>query len=182
MYPVTRYDHMPLPHRDLGTDRGRPSPLLFQDLGCLRFTMPQLRDFLAHLRPAGAPGAAARTGGPAERSRELEAEVGPVLALLEGAAAEREQIIAQARREAEEITAAARAEAAAIAADADRRARAARAEAARQAIALAREETARSVDSALRQAVRTRELAGRRMPALVSHTVDAIRQLEAVDT
>jgi len=144
--------------------------------------MPQLRDFLAHLRPAGAPGAAARAGGPADQSRELEAEVGPVLALLEDAAAEREQIIAQARREADEITAAARAEAAAIAADADRRARAARAEAARQAMTLAQVETARSVDSARRQAVRTRELAGQRLPALVSHTVDAVRQLEAVDT
>ena len=144
--------------------------------------MPQLRDFLAHLRPAGAPGAAARAGGPEDRSSELAAEVDPVLALLEGAAGEREQIIAQARHEAEEITATARAEAAAIAADADRRGRAARAEAARQAMALARDETARSVDSARRQAMRTRELAGQRLPALVSHTVDAIRKLEAVDT
>jgi hypothetical protein len=30
--------------------------------------------------------------------------------------------------------------------------------------------------------VRTRELAGQRMPALVINTVDAIRQLEAIDT
>ena len=56
------------------------------------------------------------------------------------------------------------------------------AEAARQAIALARDEAARSVDSAQRQAMRTRQLAGQRMSALVNHTVDAIRQLEAIDT
>jgi len=107
--------------------------------------MPALRDFLARFRPAGPPGAAARAGVPADRSGELAAEVGPVLALLESTDAERERIIAQARRDAGQITAAARAEEAAIAADAGRRARAARAEAARQAMALARDEAARAV-------------------------------------
>lgn len=34
--------------------------------------MPALRDFLARFRPAGPPGAAARAGVPADRSRELE--------------------------------------------------------------------------------------------------------------
>jgi F0F1-type ATP synthase membrane subunit b/b' len=42
---------------------------------------------------------------PTDRSRELEAEVSPVLSLLDGTDAERECIIAQARREAEQITA-----------------------------------------------------------------------------
>jgi vacuolar-type H+-ATPase subunit H len=143
--------------------------------------MPALRDFLVRFRPAGPPGAAARAGVPADRSRELEAEVGPVLALLENADAERERIIAQARRDADQITAAARAEAAAIAADAGRRAGVARAEAARQAMALARDEAAQAVDSAMRQAMRTRELAGQRMPALASRAVDTIRKLEAGD-
>ncbi len=44
---------------------------------------PQLRDILARFRPADPPGAAARAGVPADRSLELKAEVGPVLALLE---------------------------------------------------------------------------------------------------
>ncbi len=33
----------------------------------------------------------------------------------------------------------------------------------------------------MRQAMRTRELAGQRMPALVSQAVDTIRRLEAED-
>ena len=143
--------------------------------------MPALRDFLTRFRSAGPPGAAARAGVPADRSGELEAEVGPVLALLESTDAERERIIAQARRDAGQITAAARAQAAAIAADAGRRATAARVQTARQAMVLARDGAARAVDSAMRQAMRTRELAGQRMPALVSRAVDTIRQLEVED-
>ncbi len=139
-------------------------------------SMPQLRDFLARFRPAGAPGAA-RAGVPADRSRELEAEVRPVLALLDGTDAERERIIAQARHDAEQITAAARAEAAVIAAEAGQRAEAARDEVARQVMALARDEAAQSVAAARRQARRTRELARQRMPALVSLAVEEIRQL-----
>jgi cell division septum initiation protein DivIVA len=138
--------------------------------------MPQLRDFLARFRPAGSPGAA-RAGVPADRSRELQAEVSPVLALLDGTNAERERIIAQARRDAEQIIAAARAEAAVITAEAAQRAEAARDEAARQVMVLARDEAARSVAGARRQARRTRELARRRMPALVSQAVEEIRQL-----
>ena len=140
--------------------------------------MPALRDFLARFRPAGPPGAAARAGVPADRSRELEAEVGPVLALLESTDAERMRIIAQARRDADQITAAARAEAAAIAADAEQRAERAREQAAQQVVASAREETAGTVDSARQQAMNTQELARQRMPALVSRAVDAIRQLQ----
>jgi hypothetical protein len=49
--------------------------------------VPDLRDFLSRFRPAGAPGAAL-AGVPADRRRELEAEVGPVLALLAGTQAE----------------------------------------------------------------------------------------------
>ncbi len=143
--------------------------------------MPQLRDFLARFRPAGSPGAA-RAGVPADRSRELQAEVGPVLALLDGTDAERERIIAEARREAEQITAAARAEAAVITAEAAQRAEAARDEVARRVMAQARDEAARSVAAARRQALQTRELARQRMPALVSRTVEEIRQLRPAAT
>jgi vacuolar-type H+-ATPase subunit H len=138
--------------------------------------MPQLRDFLARFRAAGPPGAAS-AGVPADRSRELEAEVEPVLTLLASTNAECEHIIGQARRDAEQITAAARAEAAAVAADAERRAQAARDEAARQAMAVALDEAARAEDRARQQAVRTRELARQRMPDLVGRTVDSIRHL-----
>lgn len=143
--------------------------------------MPQLRDFLGRFRLAGAPGAAARAGTPADRARELAAEVGPVLALLAAADTERERIIAQAKLDAEQVTATARAEAAVITADAGRRAQAARDEAARQELARAREDTAVLVASATRQASRTRELARERIPGLVSDAVGLIWQLRADD-
>jgi hypothetical protein len=145
----------------------------------LSVNMPQLRDFLHRFRPAGSPGAAAGTGLPADRSSGLEAEVGPVLTLLDDVAAEHARIIDQARRDAKEITAAARAETAAISADARRRAQAAREEMARREIALARDEVAHAVDSARQQAARTRELAWQRMPDLVGRTVDSIRHLDS---
>lgn len=144
--------------------------------------MPALHDFLARFRPAGPPGAA-RAAVPADRSRELAAEVGPVLALLDGTAAERDRIAAQARRDAGQITAAAQAQAAAIAAAAAaQHAKAARKEAAGQVMASARDEAARTVESASRQATRIRELARQRMPPLVSRTVDTIRQLRPEGT
>ena len=48
-------------------------------------------------------------------------------------------------------------------------------------MAAARDEAATAVRDAERQAAATRELAARRMPALVSRAVDAIRRLEADD-
>ncbi len=143
--------------------------------------MPQLRDFLSRFRPAGAPGAA-RAGVPADRSRDLAEEVGPVLALLAGTDAACGQIVARARRDAERVTAGAKAEAAAITADAGRRAAAARDEAARQVMAAARDEAARAVEAARQQAAQTRERAAQRMPALVGRTVDTIRRLAPEDT
>lgn len=139
--------------------------------------MPPLRDFLTRFRPAGSPGAAA--GVPADRAGELESEVTPVLALLDSTRAERDHLLAQARHDAEQILAAARAEAALIAADAARRAETARDQAARQAMTAAREQAARTAAEAGQQAAQIRELARRRTPALVSHIIGAIRQLEA---
>ena len=49
--------------------------------------MPQLRDFLSRFGPAGAPGAA-RAAVPADRHRQLVAELDPVLMLLDGQDAE----------------------------------------------------------------------------------------------
>jgi len=144
--------------------------------------MPPLRDFLTRFRPAGSPGAAARAAGvPADRSGELEAEVAPVLALLDDTAAERERLITQARREAEQIVAAARSAAGAIAADTAQRAQAVREQAAGQVMTAAREQAAKTAEDARRQAAQIRELARQRTPALVSRIVGTIRQLEVED-
>lgn len=143
--------------------------------------MADLRDFLARFRPAGAPGAA-RAGVPADRSAELEAELGPVLALLAGTEAECGRLIEQARRDAARVTDQARAEAAAISAAAGRRAAAAREQAGRQAVAAARDEAAMAAQDAERQAARIREIAAQRMPALVGQAVDMIRRLTPDDS
>jgi dsDNA-specific endonuclease/ATPase MutS2 len=140
--------------------------------------MPPLRDFLTRFRPAGAPGAAARAGVPADRSGELESEVGPVLALLDDTQAERERLVTQARREAEQIVAAAQSTASAIAADAAQRAETAREQAAQQVLTAAREQAARTADDAGQQAAQIRDLARQRTPALVGQVVGTIRQLQ----
>jgi len=141
--------------------------------------MPPLRDFLTRFRPAGSPGAAARAGVPADRSGELEAEVAPVLARLDDTEAERERLIAQARRDAEQIVAAARTAADAITADAARRADAVREQAAQQILAAARKQAAMTTQAAAEQAAQIRELARQRTPALASRVVGTIRQLPA---
>lgn len=141
--------------------------------------MPQLRDFLSRFRPAGAPGAAARARTPADRVRELEAEVLPVLMLLDDTHAECERITRQARRGADDIAVAARAQAAAILADGDRRARAARNEAARRLADQAAADAAAMVAAARAQASRIAQRAGERMPAVVELAVGEIRRLPA---
>lgn len=143
--------------------------------------MPQLRDFIHRFRPAGAPGAAGCAGVPADRARELAAEVVPVLTLLDDTRAECERIVARARRDATAIMAAARAEAAAISADGDQRARAVRDEAARQITAAAATAAAAMVADAEQEAVRIRARAGQRMPRLVGAALAEIRQLAALE-
>ncbi len=143
--------------------------------------MPQLRDFLDRFRPAGAPGAAARVAVPADRSAELEAELAPVLALLDGVDAECAGVVAQARLDAGRITAAAHEAATAQLGDADRRARAAREQAVQEALAAARAEAADTMARAQRDALRARELAGQRIPALVSRAADLVRGLGTGD-
>ena len=166
--------------RDLGTDGQRPSALSSGPPGCLPVTVPPVRDFLTRFRPAGSPGAAA--GVPADRSGELEAEVGPVLARLAGTEAECERLITQARLEAERVVVAARSQADAIAADAAQRAETAREQAARLALTVAREQAGRTTEDAGRQAAQIRELARQRMPALVGRVVGTIRQLQAEES
>jgi vacuolar-type H+-ATPase subunit H len=143
--------------------------------------MPPLRDFLTRFRPAGSPGAAARAGVPADRSGELEAEVAPVLARLDDTEAERERLIAQARRDAEQIVADARSAADAITADAAQRADTVREQAAQQVVTAARKQAAGTTQAATQQAAQIRELARQRTPALVSRVVGTISHLQVED-
>jgi vacuolar-type H+-ATPase subunit H len=135
----------------------------------------QPRDFLDRFRPAGAPGAAARAGVPADRARDLAAEVEPVLALLDGVQAECERIIETARREADQIAADSRAEAARIGQEAGQRARAARDDAAAEVLAQARAQARQAATDASEQAQQIRRLARRRLPGLVTVAVGLVR-------
>jgi hypothetical protein len=128
----------------------------------------QARDFLDRFRPAGAPGAAARAGVPADRAAELAAEVEPVLALLDGTYAECQQIIAAARQDADRITAESQAEVAAIGQEGGRQARTARDEAAAEVLAQARAQAQAAAADAAEQAHHIRRLAARRLPVLVA--------------
>jgi hypothetical protein len=137
--------------------------------------MTQTRDFLDRFRPAGAPGAAARAGVPADRVRELAAEIEPVLALLDDVHAEYEQILGEAHRTAARIAAEAHTEVMRIERDGQRRARAARDEAAAAVLAQARAEARQAAAVADRQALGVRRLAKRRMPELVAAAVRLVR-------
>ena len=129
--------------------------------------MSATRDFLDRFRPAGTPGAAGGAGVPADLGRELGAEIGPVLALLDDTHAECERIVAAARREAEQTAAAAQAETARIGEEAGRLARIARDDAAEEVLARARAEASAAETDAGRQAARIRRLAKRRLSGLV---------------
>jgi len=142
--------------------------------------VPQLRDFLSRLRPAGAPGAAL-AAVPAEPGRRLEAELGPVLTLLDGVDAECARLIAAAQRDAEGITAAARAEAASVASGAQQRAAAVRQQTRHEILAAARAEASATTASAGQQAGLMRELARQRLPGLAQRAVALIRDLPGVD-
>jgi vacuolar-type H+-ATPase subunit H len=127
--------------------------------------MPLTRDFLDRFRPAGAPGAAARAGVPADRVRELAADVH----------AEGDQILGEAHREAARIAAEAHTEVMRIERDGQRRARAARDEATAAVLAQARAEAQEAAAGADRQALGVRRLAKRRMPELVATAVGLVR-------
>ena len=142
--------------------------------------MPQLRDFLSRLRPAGTPGAAL-AAVPAEPGRRLGAELDPVLTLLDGVDAECARLIAMAQHDAEQITAAAQAEAAALASGAQQRAAAVRQQAVQDVLAAARAEADATTTSAEQQAALMRELTRQRLPGLAQRAVALIRDLPRTD-
>jgi vacuolar-type H+-ATPase subunit H len=135
----------------------------------------QARDFLDRFRPAGAPGPAARAGVPADRARELAAELEPVLALLDGTYAECQQIIETARREADGITAHMQAEVTEIGQEAARQARTARDEAAAEVLVQARAEASAAAADASQQVRQIRRLAQRRLPVLVTRAAGLVQ-------
>ncbi|HEY2553589.1 MAG TPA: hypothetical protein VGI64_23775 [Streptosporangiaceae bacterium] len=138
--------------------------------------MPHMRDFLSRFRPAGAPGAG-RAAVPADRRRQLEAELGPVLMLLDGPSAERSGIVAAARRDAEHIVRVARSDADGIRAAAQQRAAASVAELVQEAVATARAEAAAIASAGAAEAAAVTERARQRLPLLTDQAVALVRGL-----
>jgi hypothetical protein len=154
----------------------------FGSLSIREVLMPGLRGFLARWRPAESPGPAVGGAVPLDRSVQLTAELGPVLALLDDAAARAAALRDTAAREAAERRRAA-------AEDADRTVRTARA----RAVELRTETAARLRSQAVTEADRgdaaaqhaVRELRARaraRTPDLAARLVARVTRELAPDT
>lgn len=143
--------------------------------------MPRSRDFLDRFRPAGTPGAAAKTGVPADRVAELSAELEPILALLADAEREVDAIRAEAMRLSEGVRHQADERARDLVATARRDAEAERSDAAASVRKWAETETAETLAAAERDAAEVRRRGAELMPAYVDRVVAAVRAaVEAV--
>jgi vacuolar-type H+-ATPase subunit H len=138
--------------------------------------VPHMRDFLSRFRPAGAPGAG-RAAVPADRRRQLESELGPVLMLLDGPSAEGSDVAAAAQRDAEHVLHLARAEADGIRAAAQHQAADSVAELVRAAVAAARAEAAAIASAGTAEAAAITERARQRLPFLTDRAVALVRNL-----
>ncbi|ADD43120.1 hypothetical protein [Stackebrandtia nassauensis] len=139
-----------------------------------------LRDFLERFRPAGAPGAAAVRGVPADRVAERAAELEPLLAVLSATEQEAERIRADARAEAARLRAEATRRAEELLHRARTEAAALRAESIAQARATADDDS--QVEAAVRDAVSMVDaLARARMPDLVHQAEDWARRVLDAD-
>ena len=138
--------------------------------------MPHMRDFLSRFRPAGAPGAG-RAVVPADRRRERESELSPVLMLLDGQSADCSAIVAAAEHEAAQILREARAQADSISAAARERAAASVDELVRAAVDAARTRAAELRETGAADAVAITRRARRRLPSLADRAVGLVRDL-----
>ncbi|GLY85181.1 hypothetical protein [Actinoallomurus iriomotensis] len=138
--------------------------------------MPTLRDFLRRWRPAVAPGAAARTGVPADRPAGPAEELMAVFRALEPVHAECRAIGDAARHDASAETARARERAEAIVAEARAAAPARQREAMAEARARSAAENAAVITEAERQADDIRRLAAERMPEMIDKAVGLLER------
>lgn len=133
--------------------------------------MPRPRDLLQRFRFAGAPGAAAGGGVPADRAAELAAELEPVLRLLDPVQDEARRIRADGDATADRVRRAAADDARRRVAAAQEAAATLRTQAAAALVRRAAEEHASVQDAADRRAQAVRQRASSRMPAYVDRVV-----------
>jgi vacuolar-type H+-ATPase subunit H len=142
--------------------------------------VPHITDFLSRFRPAAPPGAG-RAAVPADRRRDRESELGPVLAALDGPGAECADLIGTAQRDAEQILAAAQREADEIVSAARQRAADQAAELVREAVAAADAEASAIVAAGAAEAAAVADRARQRLPVLADRAVTLIRDLAQPD-
>jgi vacuolar-type H+-ATPase subunit H len=139
--------------------------------------MSPVREFLQRFTPAGTPGKAAAAAVPADRARDLAAELEPVFAMLAGPEAERSRILNEAEGDARRIRDDARRRADDMVVTARERAEAVRADAAAAVLARA----GATADAALRAAEQEAQVihacAAQRMPGYVDRAVRAVLAL-----
>ncbi len=138
--------------------------------------MARGRDFLQRFRAAGAPGAAAATGVPADRVAELSSELEPVLAVLADVQDEADRVRAAARREADRRRREATQQAQSLVATARREAESERADAAAQVSSQAEAEGSEVRAEAERVADEVRRRAGERIPDYVTQVLATVRR------
>lgn len=139
--------------------------------------MPRVRDLLYRFRPSAAPGGATAAGVPADRARDLAAELDPVFASLADTERECADIVESARLEAARIGAEAGAAAESVRAAGRARVAAERAAAA-AAIRHGRSAEISGASAAVdRSIAHLHEHAERLLPDYVAAGVDSVRAL-----
>ena len=137
--------------------------------------MASARDLLERFRPAGTPGAAAPAGVPYDRGAALEDELRPVLALLSPTEERCAAQLREAAAQAEQIRADAAAQGAALLAQARLRAEEARAEAAEGLQRRSDAEADAEMERAAHTAGEVRARARHRLPDLTARVLAATR-------
>jgi len=142
--------------------------------------MPTLADYLRRFRYGGVPGAPASIGVPPDRRAELEAELVPVLALLDEPDRQASSIVARAERRAIERQADAEVEAAQVLAEAERRAERVRAAASATRQARTDRECDALLATARDEASRIEVQAAEKVPSLARRVVEQLLGGEAL--
>lgn len=137
--------------------------------------MARSRGILERFRPAGTPGAAAKSGVPADHVAEAAAELAPVLELLSGTLDEAQKLRADAKAEAERVRREGRDKALAVVSEARRDAESERAEAAARVTAQADRESADTLAAAEQQAAEVRRRGSELVPARVEQVLATVR-------
>ena len=139
--------------------------------------MPRVRDLLYRFRPSAAPGSATAAGVPADRARDLAAELAPVFAALADTERECAAIVEAARTEAARVRTDGAARVEALRASGRSRVAAERAAAAAETRQAGAGDVAAASQALDRSVAELLERAERLLPSYADAVVDSVRAL-----